>query len=343
MEILRKEHISKWLVLTVPRFLTPIRSISSSSGSGSLEALSSEYVTITSLKDIYNNKKVGEFWILGEILDIEGEWYFSACKSKGCGKKLQDFTDKMYCKPCNKHWLDGIIKYKVVVVVLDNNQDVHFLLWDNVCSTLLRVTASELKEKYSEIRESLNPYILAINYSVLNGKFELTIKVKPKLNRTQHPYSPPGPGRPFKIKRHVALPQRRLHRLPLLRRQRDGRGLHQVVQLAGAVLGDVERLGVQIREFDTAEAERVAGFVEARVGSGVVVLGGDHDGDLHGQDPRHVVVDAFQTRALHAHLRHLGAENQVAHEHREAGDDHGYDWCPETDNIRRKVKKLGRG
>nr|GMD82040.1 hypothetical protein TEA_028934 [Ipomoea batatas] len=192
-------------------------------------------------------------------------------------------------------------------------------------------------KKTKLLRKHIKP-----NYSI-KGKFELTIKVKPKLNRTQHPDSPPGPGRPFKIKRHVALPQRRLHRLPLLRRQRDGRGLHQVVQLAGAVLGDVERLGVQIREFDAAEAERVAGFVEARVGPGVVVLGGDHDGDLHGQDPRHVVVDALQTRAVHAHLRHLGAENQVAHEHRETGDDHGYDWCPETDNIRRKVKKLGRG
>nr|GMD79391.1 replication factor A protein 1-like isoform X2 [Ipomoea batatas] len=68
------------------RFLTPIRSISSSSrmiGSGSLEALSS--VTITSLKEIYDNKKDG-----------------------------------------------------------------HLLLWDNVCSILLGVTASELLKKYSE-------------------------------------------------------------------------------------------------------------------------------------------------------------------------------------------------
>nr|GMD63626.1 replication protein A 70 kDa DNA-binding subunit B-like [Ipomoea batatas] len=78
------------------RFLTPIRSISSSSrmtGSGSLEALSSKNVTITSLKEIYDNKKVREFWILGEILDIEREWYFKVCKDKGCGKKLQEYTD----------------------------------------------------------------------------------------------------------------------------------------------------------------------------------------------------------------------------------------------------------
>nr|GMC63059.1 replication protein A 70 kDa DNA-binding subunit B-like [Ipomoea batatas] len=44
---------------SMPKFLTPIRSISSSSrttGSRSLEALSSENVTIISLKDIYNKR-----------------------------------------------------------------------------------------------------------------------------------------------------------------------------------------------------------------------------------------------------------------------------------------------
>nr|GMC60797.1 replication protein A 70 kDa DNA-binding subunit B-like [Ipomoea batatas] len=92
-----------------------------------MEALSSENITLTSLKDIYDNKKV-----LGEILGIEGEWYFNACKNKVCGKKLQDCTDKMYCK-------------------VDDDQDGPLVLWDNVCLTLLGVTASELKEKYSKV------------------------------------------------------------------------------------------------------------------------------------------------------------------------------------------------
>nr|GMD83448.1 replication factor A protein 1-like [Ipomoea batatas] len=136
------------------RFLTPIRSISSRSrisGFGTMEALSSENITLTSLKDIYDNKKVGEFWVLGEILGIEGEWYFNVCTNKGCAKKLQDCTDKMYCKACDKYSPDGIIKYKVKIVVLDDDQDDPLLLWDNVCSTLLGVTASELKEKYSKV------------------------------------------------------------------------------------------------------------------------------------------------------------------------------------------------
>nr|GMC51088.1 replication protein A 70 kDa DNA-binding subunit B-like [Ipomoea batatas] len=113
---------------SLPRFLTPLWSISSRSrisGSGTIEALSSENITLTSLKDIYDNKKV-------------------------CGKKLQDCTDQMYCKPCNTYSPDGIIKYKVVIDVLDDDQDGPLVLWDNVCSTLLGVTASELKEKYSK-------------------------------------------------------------------------------------------------------------------------------------------------------------------------------------------------
>nr|GMC64298.1 replication protein A 70 kDa DNA-binding subunit B-like [Ipomoea batatas] len=113
---------------SMPKFLTPIRSISSSSritGSRSLEALSSENVTITSLKDIYN-KMVGEFWVLwiGEILGIEGEWYFSAYNSKGVERSFKTMHTK-----CT---------------------DDHLLLWDNVCSTRLEVTICELKEKYSE-------------------------------------------------------------------------------------------------------------------------------------------------------------------------------------------------
>nr|GMC64251.1 replication protein A 70 kDa DNA-binding subunit B-like [Ipomoea batatas] len=111
----------------MPKFLTPLRNISSSSriiGSGSLEVLSSENVTITSLKDIYN-KRVGDFWAyFGEILGIEGEWYFSAYNSKGVERSFKTMHTK-----CT---------------------DDHLLLWDNVCLTLLEVTISELKEKYSE-------------------------------------------------------------------------------------------------------------------------------------------------------------------------------------------------
>nr|GMD17807.1 replication protein A 70 kDa DNA-binding subunit B-like [Ipomoea batatas] len=135
------------------RFLTPIRTISSRSrntGSGSLETMSNENITMTSLMDIYDDKKVGEFWVVGEITDIQPDWYFIACANKGCGKKIQEINEQMYCKSCDIQSPDEIIKYKLVIDVLDDEQDGQLILWGNVCSPLLGFTASELKGKYSE-------------------------------------------------------------------------------------------------------------------------------------------------------------------------------------------------
>nr|GMC79991.1 replication protein A 70 kDa DNA-binding subunit B-like [Ipomoea batatas] len=135
------------------RFLTPIRTISSRSrntGSGSLKTMSNENITVTSLMAIYDDKKIEEFWVVGEITDIQRDWYFIACANKGCGKKIQEINDQMYCKSCDQQSPDEIIKYKLVIDVLDDEQDGQLILWDNVCSPLLGFTASELKGKYSE-------------------------------------------------------------------------------------------------------------------------------------------------------------------------------------------------
>nr|GMD00058.1 replication protein A 70 kDa DNA-binding subunit B-like [Ipomoea batatas] len=119
---------------SLPGFFTPIRSISSRSrntGSGSLETMSNKNITETSLKDIHDDKKIGEFWIAGEISDIERDWYFTTCRNKGCGKKLQENKDKMYCKSCDNESSDGIIMYKLVIDILDDEQDGQLLHWDN--------------------------------------------------------------------------------------------------------------------------------------------------------------------------------------------------------------------
>ncbi|XP_019155714.1 PREDICTED: uncharacterized protein LOC109152469 [Ipomoea nil] len=140
---------------SLPSFFTHVRSISSTSrliGSGSIGAMSNHNITISSLKDIHDEKNVtvGQLWVFGEIRDIENDWYFTTCTNKNCGKKLQQSEDKMYCKPYNKQWSDGIIKYKLVIDILDDDQDGQLKLWDNVCTPLLGVTAIELKVKYSE-------------------------------------------------------------------------------------------------------------------------------------------------------------------------------------------------
>nr|GLL16874.1 uncharacterized protein LOC109185225 [Ipomoea trifida] len=112
--------------------------------------MSNENITMTSLMDIYDDKKVGEFWVVGEITDIQPDWYFITCANKGCGKKIQEINEQMYCKSCDIQSPDEIIKYKLVIDVLDDEQDGQLILWDNVCSPLLGFTASELKGKYSE-------------------------------------------------------------------------------------------------------------------------------------------------------------------------------------------------
>nr|GMD22358.1 replication protein A 70 kDa DNA-binding subunit B-like [Ipomoea batatas] len=116
------------------RFLTQIRSISSRSRntrSGSLETMSNENITVTSLMDIYDDKKIEEFWVVGEISDIQRDWYFIACANKGCGKKLQEINDQMYCKSCDQQSPDEIIKYKLVIDILNDEQDRQLILWDN--------------------------------------------------------------------------------------------------------------------------------------------------------------------------------------------------------------------
>nr|GMC46746.1 replication protein A 70 kDa DNA-binding subunit B-like [Ipomoea batatas] len=112
--------------------------------------MSNENITVTSLMNIYDDKKIGEFWVVGEISYIEHDWYFIACANKSCGKKLQVINDQMYCKSCDQQSPDEIIKYKLVIDILDDEQDGQLILWDNVCSPLLGITASELKEKYYE-------------------------------------------------------------------------------------------------------------------------------------------------------------------------------------------------
>nr|GMC79780.1 replication factor A protein 1-like [Ipomoea batatas] len=92
----------------------------------------------------------GEFWVVGEISDIQRDWYFIACANKVCGKKLQEINDQMYCKSCDQQSPNEIIKYKLVIDILDDEQDGQLILWDNVCSPLLGITTSELKGKYSE-------------------------------------------------------------------------------------------------------------------------------------------------------------------------------------------------
>nr|GMC84482.1 replication protein A 70 kDa DNA-binding subunit B-like [Ipomoea batatas] len=124
------------------RFLTPIRSISSRSrntGSGSLETMSNENITVTSLMDIYDDKKIGEFWVVGEISDIQRDWYFIACANKGCGKKLQEINDQMYWITASE--LKG--KYSETMKFMIVTREDQFKYRGNAAFTVLGVQADE--------------------------------------------------------------------------------------------------------------------------------------------------------------------------------------------------------
>ncbi|XP_019151941.1 PREDICTED: uncharacterized protein LOC109148663 [Ipomoea nil] len=71
-------------------------------------------------------------------------------RNKNYGKKLQQCEDKMYCTPCNKQWSNGIIKYKLMINIINEDEDGELILWDNVCTLLLGASSSELKVKYSK-------------------------------------------------------------------------------------------------------------------------------------------------------------------------------------------------
>lgn len=68
----------------------------------------------------------------------------------------------MYCKSCDQQSPDEIIKYKLVIDILDDEQDGQLILWDNVCSPLLGITASELKGKYSEVSDFVFEHVYNI-------------------------------------------------------------------------------------------------------------------------------------------------------------------------------------
>nr|GLL24960.1 uncharacterized protein LOC109185225 [Ipomoea trifida] len=138
------------------RFLTPIRSISSRSrntGSGSLETMSNENITVTSLMDIYDDKKIGEFWVVGEISDIQRDWYFIACANKVCGKKLQEINDQMYWittselkgkyseEGCMPNEIEGLIG-KTMKFMIVTRED-QFKYRGNAAFTVLGVQADE--------------------------------------------------------------------------------------------------------------------------------------------------------------------------------------------------------
>nr|GMC49110.1 replication protein A 70 kDa DNA-binding subunit-like [Ipomoea batatas] len=88
-----------------------------------------------------------DFYVPAEIMGIEGskKWLYISCMKAGCNKKLTEEEGFLQCSKCKRQYVEGTVRYKVLVRVLDKTGDAPFLLWDrevvelNRCSGIIAV------------------------------------------------------------------------------------------------------------------------------------------------------------------------------------------------------------
>ncbi|XP_019198897.1 PREDICTED: uncharacterized protein LOC109192654 [Ipomoea nil] len=97
-------------------------------------------LTVTKVVNLLKKKQNGEFYVSAKIVVIEGSfgWMYISCMSLGCNRKLYEQVGDLICTTCDKKYKEGMVKYRVKVIVLDKGLgDVPFLLWDRECSELV--------------------------------------------------------------------------------------------------------------------------------------------------------------------------------------------------------------
>ncbi|XP_019176272.1 PREDICTED: uncharacterized protein LOC109171655 [Ipomoea nil] len=116
-------------------------------------------VLITSIQDIYFKKQLGEYWVAGQIVDVESlsDWYYISCKSNSCKRKVAADGGMMYCGGCKSSCHEGVVRYRVIIHVADQTGDAPMLIWDPECAELVGVSAGNLKAKYPEGNKCIPP------------------------------------------------------------------------------------------------------------------------------------------------------------------------------------------
>ncbi|XP_031097000.1 uncharacterized protein LOC116001250 [Ipomoea triloba] len=134
--------------LTDIGYQTPMRSIASLS-SFSFTNTMDESSSKSTINEIYDNDKYGDFWVAARIqgIVIPTNWFYSSCRKPGCNKKLKISEGVNKCFKCFKIWEDGILRYKITLRVVDMKGNASFLLWDRECQELIGIPAAELYEK----------------------------------------------------------------------------------------------------------------------------------------------------------------------------------------------------
>nr|GMC86104.1 replication factor A protein 1-like [Ipomoea batatas] len=123
-----------------------------------LQDLSNALMHVVSIKDIYEKRKAGEFWIGGKIVAVENSynWFAVCCQANDCNSRLIPLPSGEYeCKNCLKNWTKGIDKYNLKLQVEDANGNAKLKLVDKDCIQLIGRTASHLRATHRHITPQL--------------------------------------------------------------------------------------------------------------------------------------------------------------------------------------------
>nr|GMC97905.1 replication factor A protein 1-like [Ipomoea batatas] len=118
---------------------SPVKSISTTtvlSQSTSPSEFQSGAVIVSTLSDVFEVVEDNDFYVPTEIMGIEGsrKWFYISCMKAGCNKKLSDDEGFLKCSKCKGQFVEGTVRYKLLVRVVDRTGDAPFLLWDReVC------------------------------------------------------------------------------------------------------------------------------------------------------------------------------------------------------------------
>ncbi|XP_031108452.1 uncharacterized protein LOC116012924 [Ipomoea triloba] len=164
--------------LTDIGYQTPMRSIASLSSfsfTNTMDESSSNSMELTTIKEIYDNDKYGDFWVAARISGVVNptEWFYSSCRKPGCYKKLKISEGVNKCFKCFQTWETGILRYKITLRVVDLKGNASFLMWDRECQELIGMPATELYEKSNKNNQPLKQITELAGKTLL---FQITAK-----------------------------------------------------------------------------------------------------------------------------------------------------------------------
>ncbi|XP_073121603.1 replication protein A 70 kDa DNA-binding subunit B-like [Henckelia pumila] len=112
-----------------------------------LEEISTSKDNFRTIEQISENHEVGSFWILAKVAVVEnnGDWYYLSCVK--CPKKMTPVADSFYCERCDHFDVNGKLRFKIQVPVVDDRGNALFLMWDRECIELIGKTAMELRSQ----------------------------------------------------------------------------------------------------------------------------------------------------------------------------------------------------